>query len=204
MTIFACLVVAARLLFRQFVSAARHLNIEDWMVVAIIPIALPSAAMTIFGLTAHGLAVDIWGLTTSNATAFGYYFYIVQILYVLLITLVKLTLTFFYLRIFAGERIRVLLLATVAYHVACATAFIVGIIFQCTPIRYQWEMYDYMDNPSVQGHCININAAGWAHGALSIASDVWLLAIPLTQVQKLNLHWKKKLAASLMLLTGAM
>lgn len=204
MTTFAGLVLISRLLFRQFFSSTRRLNVEDWIGVAIIPLAVPSAALTIFGLTAHGLGVDIWGLPRTDVITFGHYFYIVQILYILLITLVKLQLTFFYLSIFSGRAIAALLWSTVIFHIAVAMAFIIGIIFQCLPIRFQWEMYDYIHHVSQQGHCININAAGWAHGAISIVSDIWLLGIPLSQVQKLTLHWRKKLAAGLMFLTGAM
>lgn len=50
---------------------------------------------------------------------------------------------------------------------------------------------------------MNINASGWANAAITLASDIWLLAIPLSQIRKLRLDWKKKAGATLMFLTGA-
>ena len=203
MTIVLVCFISVRVVFLQFFTQ-RRLRAADWTVIAAIPLGLATVALTIFGLTAHGLGVDIWGLQASQATAFGRYFYAVQLLYVLLVTLIKLALTLFYLSIFFGRTIVILLWATIAVHIAGAVAFCIGIVFQCTPIRYQWERYNYANNPLVEGHCININAAGWAHAAISVASDIWMLALPLSQLQKLNLHWKKKLGAALMFFTGAM
>lgn len=118
--------------------------------------------------------------------------------------MIKLALTLFYLSIFFGRTIVILLWATIAVHISGAVAFCIGIVFQCTPIRYQWERYNYANNTLVEAHCININAAGWAHAAISVASDIWMLALPLSQLKKLNLHWKKKLGAALMFCTGTM
>jgi hypothetical protein len=204
MTAFTIPIVVLRLLFKQFFSAQRRLNSEDWTIMVAVPLGLPSVALTIFGLTAHGLGKDIWGLKAVEVMDFGRYFYVIQILYIMLLALVKLTLTFFYLNIFTGRIIHRLLWATAAVHIAGAFAFVVGIIFQCTPISHQWEKYNYSNDRSVPGSCIDINAAGWANGAISVVSDLWLLAIPLSQIHKLRLHWKKRLGAALMFMTGAM
>ncbi|KAJ3494223.1 hypothetical protein NLG97_g4219 [Lecanicillium saksenae] len=203
MTGFTVAFVVPRLTYKQFFSARKRLDIEDWTLISALAIGLPTVALTIFGLTAHGMGTDLWGLERANLIAFGRYFYVIQILYILLMAFVKLTLTFFYLNIFFGRAIRALLWGTAVFHVAGAVAFSIGIIFQCLPISYQWEKFNYINNNAVQGHCININAAGWANAAISVASDIWLLAIPLSQIHKLQLHWKKKLGAALMFLTGA-
>ncbi|KAJ3482206.1 hypothetical protein NLG97_g7629 [Lecanicillium saksenae] len=202
MTSVALPVVVTRLVYKQFFSVSKRLNSEDWTIVAAIFLGLPSVALTIFGLTAHGLGVDIWGLSSSDLVSFGRYFYAIQIIYILLMLLVKLTLTFFYLNIFSGRRVRILLWGTVVFHVLAAVSFSVALIFQCMPINYQWEMYNYKSDMSIQGRCLNVNAGAWANSAVSVASDIWLLAIPLSQIYKLRLHWKKKLGAAIMFLTG--
>lgn len=203
MTGCAIVFIFSRLIFKQFFSVRRRFELEDWSLLVAIAIGLPTVAITIFGLTAHGMGTDLWGLERSDLIAFGRFFYVIQILYIVLMAFVKLTLTFFYLNIFFGRGVRILLWGTAIFHVAGATAFSVGIIVQCLPISYQWEKYNYINDNAVQGHCININAAGWANSAISVASDLWLLAIPLSQIHKLKLHWKKKLGAALMFMTGA-
>lgn len=197
-------IVTTRLLYKQFFSVGKRLNSEDWTIVVAILLGVPSVALTIFGLTAHGLGKDLWGLSRSDLVAFGRSFYAIQIIYILLMLLLKLTLTFFYLNIFTGRKVRVLLQGTVAFHVLAAIAFTIALIFQCIPINYQWRKYDFENDTAIQGHCINVNAGAWANSAVSVASDLWLLAIPLSQVYKLQLHWKKKLGAAIMFFTGVM
>lgn len=97
--------------------------------VATIPISLPSVFILIFGLMANGLGVDIWGLTLANVMAFGRFFYVIQLLYVLLLTLIKLTLTFFYRNLFIGQTIYCLLTATIVAHIVIGVAFIRLIVF---------------------------------------------------------------------------
>lgn len=196
--------VGIRLLFKQFCSARQRLESDDWTILSAIPLGLSCIVLTVAGLTAHGLGRDLWGVSHDDLLAFGRYFYVIQIIYIVLMAQIKLTLCFFYLNIFSGPIIRRLLWGTVVFHVLFTVAFVVGIIFQCTPIQYQWEKFDFTDGPLRGGHCININAAGWANGAISVASDFWLLAIPLSQVRRLKLHWKKKASVALMFLTGAM
>ncbi|OAQ95722.1 hypothetical protein LLEC1_02840 [Akanthomyces lecanii] len=195
-------IITARLVYKQFFGITKRLNSEDWTIVVAIFLGLPSVALTIFGLTAHGLGTDLWGLSSADLVAFGRYFYAIQVIYILLMVLVKLTLTFFYLNIFSGHRVRILLWGTVAFHITVALTFGIGLIFQCLPVSYQWNKYNYINDPSVKGHCINVNAGAWANSAVSVSSDIWLLAIPLSQLYKLRLHWKKKLGAAIMLFTG--
>lgn len=204
MTSVALPIVVARLVYKQFFTISKRLNSEDWTIVAAILLGLPSVALTIFGLTAHGLGRDLWGLSSGDLVAFGRSFYAIQIIYILMMLLVKLTLTFFYLNIFSGRRVRLLLWGTVAFHVIGAIAFTIMLIVQCLPVSYQWNKYNYINDTSVEGHCINVNVGAWANSAVSVASDIWLLAIPLSQLYKLNLHWKKKLGAAIMFFTGIM
>ncbi|UNI23871.1 hypothetical protein JDV02_009664 [Purpureocillium takamizusanense] len=195
-------VVSIRLVYKQFFSTNRRLRRDDWMVAATLALGMVSIVTMTFGLTTHGMGQDVWGVSSSAVRTFAVYFYVLEMLYVILIGLVKLTLNFFYLDIFAGRAMRRLLWGTAAFQVAFIFAFLMKVIFQCLPIRYYWEQYDF--ETSVEGACININASAWANAAISVATDFWLLGIPLSQLRKLNLHWKKKVGASLMFLTGTL
>lgn len=197
-------VVGIRLLYKQLFSVKRQLDAEDWMILLAVPIGIASVAITIFGLTAHGLGKDIWGLHPSNVVDFELYSYIMQILYIALMALVKLNTSVFYLNIFSGTIVRRYIWGTIVYHITFLIIFVAGTIFQCTPIGYQWADFGFMESSRPEGNCININAASCANAALNVASDFWLLAIPLTQIKGLRLHWKKKVGVALMFMTGAM
>lgn len=51
---------------------------------------------------------------------------------------------------------------------------------------------------------LNINAIGWANASISIALDVWMLGIPLLQIRRLKLHWKKKISVAMMFFVGTL
>lgn len=112
----------------------------------------------------------------------------------------KLSLLLFYLRIFPSQLMRRLLWGTIIFDVMFGAAFVVTAITQCIPTSYFWTMWDHEH----EGHCININAVGWANAAISIALDFWMLALPLSQIKSLRLHWKKKLAVALMFVVGTL
>lgn len=191
--------VALRLTFKQFFSAQRRLGIDDCIIVLTSLVGIPSVTLLLAGLNAHGLGRDAWTLPPSDVVTFALYFYVTEILYLVLITLVRLALTVFYLEIFSGRRARILLWATVAFHVASGVAFVAKAILQCLPVSYNWTRFD-----NGEGRCVQVFVSSWANAALGVAADLWLLAIPLTQLNKLNLHWKKKIGATLMFLAGTM
>lgn len=196
-------ILCTRLLYKRFFDLKGELDVSDWTILLAMVIALPTVAITIFGLEAHGMGKDIWGISPHDLIAFGLYFYIIQILYVVLMGVVKISLTLFYLAIFPGPTIRRLLWATVGFHFLFTLGFTVGIIFQCVPVSYQQAKYDLTRDPPARARCLDINASGWANAALTLASDIWLLALPISQIHQLKLHWKKRVIVTIMFLTGA-
>uniref|UniRef100_A0A8H7NJ48 CFEM domain-containing protein n=1 Tax=Bionectria ochroleuca TaxID=29856 RepID=A0A8H7NJ48_BIOOC len=77
--------------------------------------------------------------------------------------------------------------------------FVFLTIFQCQPISYFWQKWDGLHD----GTCLDANTIAWANASSGIALDVWILAIPLLQLRKLQLKWKKKIGVVLMFLVGA-
>lgn len=124
-----------------------------------------------------------------------------EILYFVQVPMLKLTLLAFYLRIFPARGLRRLLWATVAVDLAFMVAFVTAAIFQCTPIDFYWNQWW---GDGMEGRCVDINALGWANAAVSIALDGWMLALPLSQLRGLNLHWKKKVGVAMMFCVGTL
>ncbi|KAK2596695.1 hypothetical protein QQS21_006210 [Conoideocrella luteorostrata] len=135
----------------------------------------------------------------SEIVEFARYFFIQQILYIFLMTSIKLSLLCFYLTIFPGKKTRLVLWLTVAMNIMFGIIFTTISVFQCTPVRFYWMQYVQESD----GQCININLTGWLNGAVSVVIDLWMIGIPLFQIKKLELHWKKKVGAAVMFLTGA-
>lgn len=190
-----------RLIYRRFYSRGRKLLLDDWLIVSILILGVPSIIVNVFGLALHGLGQDMWNISFSELVAFHTYFYVMEILYLTLLTLIKITLSLFYLNIFPGCLVRRLLWGTVVFQILFGLSFVLKGVFQCSPPEYYWSRFS---DETSSGYCINIHASGWANASISIAVDLWLIGIPLTQVGKMRLHWKKKVAAAVMFVTGTM
>ncbi|KAJ8113594.1 hypothetical protein OPT61_g4317 [Boeremia exigua] len=172
---------------------------DDVCVMVTTYVGMSNAIIIDRGTIPSGLGQDVWTLDFKAITDFVRWFYIMEVLYFVELTFLKLSLLFFYKRIFPGAQVQKLLWGTIAFNIAFGLAFTFAGIFQCQPISHYWTYWDGVDNG---GKCFDINALAWANAAISIAVDVWMLVIPLLQVRKLNMARKKKIAVSLMFMVG--
>ncbi|KAK7432914.1 hypothetical protein QQZ08_000385 [Neonectria magnoliae] len=191
--------VVIRFGYKIFV-AGLDLGIDDWLVLATLVACIPSAIITVYGTTANGLGKDIWTLPAEEITKVLSFFYIMAWLYFLQSTLVKLSIIAFYMRIFPAREVQRLLWITFILTSLWGTAFVITAVFQCWPIPYFWKQWDGMH----EGSCANVNAISWSNASMSIALDLWILAIPMWQLRSLKLHWKKKAGVALMFCVGTL
>ncbi|CZR62826.1 related to integral membrane protein PTH11 [Phialocephala subalpina] len=194
--ILAAIVVAVRLISRLF--TASEYGLDDLFTAILFVTGIASLILTFRGTVVNGLGKDIWTQSARQITDFLHAFYFMTMLYFAQVVLLKLTLLFFYLRIFPGTGIRRFIWATVIFNVLFGISSVVAVIFACTPINYFWHSWD----GEHKGRCININDLGWANAGLSIAVDLWMLALPMSQLVGLRLHWKKKVGVASMFGVG--
>jgi hypothetical protein len=126
------------------------------------------------------------------------FFYVMASLYFTQLTLLKLTLIFFYIRVFPSKPVQRLLWGTVIFVTLWGLTFVCLAIFQCQPISYFWTHWDGLH----EGHCLDINAITASNAGISIALDLWILGIPLWQLWGLKMHWKKKVGVAVMFCVG--
>ncbi|OHW96998.1 CFEM domain-containing protein [Colletotrichum incanum] len=197
MAVMAAICVLSRFAYKIF-FAGLDIGWDDWFVMATLIAAMPSAVITVHGTTANGLGRDIWTLEPQQITNVLFYFYIMAWLYFLQVTLVKLAIIFFYMRIFPAREVQRVLWATTIFIIVWGFAFVVTAVFQCKPIHYFWTKWDGLH----EGSCADANAVSWSNASISIALDFWMLTIPLWQLRALKLHWKKKVGVALMFIVG--
>jgi len=136
----------------------------------------------------------------------GQAIYASEVIYNISITLTKLSILFFYLRIFgpaAFPTLRRAIFITIGVTVAAGLSFCMTMVFQCTPVDSFWNFLEY-DRREQPSHCIDINACGWAHGAVTFALDLWLMALPMPVLLKLSLPRRKKAEVCLMFAVGGL
>ncbi|KAG6035059.1 hypothetical protein E4U41_006266 [Claviceps citrina] len=199
MGIITILLVIVRLAYKRFWSYRRELAYDDWAILSVLVLGIPCTAVNSIGLTGHGLGRDVWTIPPSTLTLFVEYFFVVEIFYVAEMALIKLSLSLFYLPIFPGTTIHRLLMANCILNAGLGVIFVLIAIFSCTPVSRYWTQY--LDNNST-GYCIDLNLIAWLHSSFNIVLDVLMIALPLSQIKGLNMHWKKKVGVVLMFLMG--
>lgn len=187
----------SRVIYKAVYSIG-ELGWDDYSVIVALIAGVPSVIIIDRGIVPNGLGTDVYTQEFAHITNFVRYLYALEVLYFLQIALIKLTLLFFFLRIFPKPLIRRLLWGTVAFNVICGLAFVIVAIFQCQPISYYWTSWD-RERP---GKCVNINAVAWSNAIISIVLDIWMLALPLYEIFHLQLSWRKKISVAVMFCVG--
>jgi hypothetical protein len=116
------------------------------------------------------------------------------------ITLTKLSLLLFFLRIFPSQRLLKISWALGIFIVVSNFSILVALAFQCVPFEGYWTNWMYKVNPV---KCINQFAALNAAAALGIFHNVAILVLPLPTLWSLNLPWQRKLNLLIMFSVGS-
>jgi glucan phosphoethanolaminetransferase (alkaline phosphatase superfamily) len=191
--------------FQRFATKAFYklpFGLDDLFIGLSMLFAIPCIVINSYGLIPNGMGRDIWTVKPEQITNFGRNFFFMAILYFTLQTVLKLAMIFFYLRIFPTRGVRRALWATVIVNCLFGVVYILIAIFQCKPISYFWTKWEHTSEH--QGTCLDINSVTWSSASINIALDVWILSIPLSQLKKMNLDWKKKIGVGIMFGVGTL
>ncbi|KAH7072594.1 hypothetical protein FB567DRAFT_538441 [Paraphoma chrysanthemicola] len=152
-----------------------------------------------YKMTFTGLGQDLWKVSFPDITYTLYLFWISECTYFALITFVKLQFLLFYLQIFPDPRFRRIVSCVIAFSLASMVAFILSCIFLCSPISLAWTQWDGEHT----GKCNDNNALSYANASISILLDLVALYLPIPQIWRLQLSYKKKIGVLLMFGVGA-
>ncbi|KAJ5943472.1 hypothetical protein N7516_003640 [Penicillium verrucosum] len=195
MSIFIVLIILR--MITRLVVAKLEVGLDDWATILLGCLAVPVNTDSIL-LGKAGLGRDIWTLKFDNITRILYLFYIQELLYITCVSLVKIGFLLFYLRIFPTDRIRRIIKISCIVTVCYWLGFLFAFAFQCSPVRYNWTMWD----GEHQGTCVNTNAMVVTAAALNIVLDVWIIALPIPKVLKLQASITTKIQVLLMFSIG--
>ncbi|KAF6801207.1 CFEM domain-containing protein [Colletotrichum sojae] len=145
-----------------------------------------------------GLGKDIWTLQPDTITEFLKNMFVTQIFYISSLCLIKASIIFFYLRIFPSARFRLVLWATQGFNTSITVLYLILTFTQCDPLPLYWTDWDGQQ----AGACRDFNKLVLTHVGFNMFLDVWMLALPLTQLYKLNIRLRKKIGVILMFSVG--
>ncbi|KAI0854592.1 hypothetical protein F4860DRAFT_522985 [Xylaria cubensis] len=147
-----------------------------------------------FWVSNVSLGLDDYWLTL------GVLLYVAEVVYFPAEMFTQLSILAFYRRVFAKsssvtQKGSIIMMVVV---VLFGIANTLAIIFQCTPIPFFWSGW----SGEVRGSCININLFSWIRAAVEIAVDIAILSLPLRDISKLQLSWRKKAQVLLVFVLG--
>ncbi|KAL2817986.1 hypothetical protein BDW59DRAFT_165692 [Aspergillus cavernicola] len=195
LTVLATVAVALRMITRVKVQKI-NFAADDWFIVASLIPTYGILACTIVGGT-YGLGKHVWivpidDITRVNQTHFAY-----VLIYVWAIPLIKLSIIFFYRRIFGMTSIMYLCaFLTLGYFVACTIAFTAC----CRPPSYYWTQFA---DPA-GGHCVyDLYPFYIGNAAANVFTDLLILVVPIPLVWKLQMRRIQKILISGIFLLGS-
>lgn len=109
-----------------------------------------------------------------------------QLLYMPLITFIKVSILLFFLRIFsANKTVRWgawggIIIISLAYLVLFFRT-----VFICQPIQKAWS-------PATPGHCVKRGVIPYTAGGINVISDIYILLLPIPCIYGLNLKRSRK------------
>lgn len=197
-TAIACLaltvfIVALRCISRFSVSS--RLWWDDWTTLLATAFLVGICSVKIVG-SDLGFGLHYWNVDPTRAPEIFQLFYSAQMIYILIQVTAKVSILTLFWRIFTARWFRISVWCCVTFLVSHGLLFLLLVTFQCIPVYAIWDR-------SVSAKCLNITAIGWAGAIFSILEDLVILALPVPEVLKLQLTFRKKVAVCLMFGIGS-
>lgn len=143
----------------------------------------------------------MWDIAFSNIYRSLKFFWIADQFYTALISLTKLSMTFFFLRIFGHSRsFRRLAYPVIGGNVVIFITFQFAVAFQCRPVSAFWTYW--AGEMEGQYYCFSLYSCALGQAVVSIAMDVIMISLPLHETMKVQLSTRKKFGVALIFTMG--
>jgi hypothetical protein len=144
-----------------------------------------AVAVTIGLETRYGLGRHFWTMPPENSAPYLKVFYASIVIYNLATPLVKISLLLMYKRIFASPTMQRVCFFALIFMVGYAISFPLALALSCIPVPKFWDQ-------SIPGRCIEQHLADPIMGAVNIATDIFLLCLPMPAIKSLQLPRRQK------------
>ncbi|KAJ5496504.1 hypothetical protein N7463_008491 [Penicillium fimorum] len=151
-----------------------------------------------FFMIGSGMGKDVWTLTETQITTTAKYIWVTQVWYIPAIILTKVAIVCFFMSIFPGPKFRLLCQGTIVHCFLFMISTFTASILSCIPVEEAWSSWKGESNAL----CYNNNAFWWAHSGINIATDLWVIGLPIPMLFGLQLKTRKKVYLVLMFSIG--
>lgn len=112
----------------------------------------------------------------------------------------KLSVLFFYRRIFAVPAFRLINNVFIGITVAWTLAITFALAFQCYPVHYFWDLFE----SEYSAYCVEVTALYLAVAISDLVLDILIFLLPVPHLWTLNMPLNRKLAVGGIFMLGSM
>ncbi|CAK7216614.1 hypothetical protein SBRCBS47491_002887 [Sporothrix bragantina] len=191
----ALLVVIARVAGRL---SSRQFGLDDWLIVIAMVFSLIQTVISFILIKVNFIGIHLSQIPKQHDPTAGLIWnFAVEFLYNPILALAKSSVLIFLLRLFGQKNgIRRLILWLNAINLAQMVGIFVALIFQCTPIAFNW------DRTIPGGHCVDQRLLFVSTSAFNIFTDLVVLGLPLYILADLKIRRRTKIGLIFIFLLG--
>ncbi|KAA8643374.1 CFEM domain-containing protein [Aspergillus tanneri] len=171
---------------------------DDYTIIGAYVIGVALYVLNIYMIRC-GFGQDIWEIPFPTITQFYKYFEAFAVMYKIQISLAKISVCLFLLRIFQSRTFRYLAHALICLNAAIGITWAFVDSLRCIPTHLLWDGWKN-EEPE---QCINFIVAILVNCLVNIIVDAALILLPVYEVSKLQLPLRKKIAVGLMFVMGS-
>ncbi|TLD14587.1 hypothetical protein PspLS_11006 [Pyricularia sp. CBS 133598] len=198
--VLAVCAVVARFICRFY--ARNAFLSDDWAILVALAFVAGAVGLTIAGAS-RGAGSHVWALTIDQIQQIYQVLYIYTFIYGGACGSVKLSILFFYMRVFGTRDLVTSRLFKAAIYMGICLSLLYPITIWvtmgnvCKPVTHFWTQFT-----GTPGTCIDINTFFLALAIINMLIDFYVLLIPIPQILALNMSTRKKGAVLGLMLIG--
>ncbi|RAH81987.1 integral membrane protein [Aspergillus japonicus CBS 114.51] len=147
----------------------------------------------------YGFGQNIWDVPFDDITNFYKHFEALAMVYKTQISLAKISVLLFLLRIFQSRVFRTFAYIMIGVNASIGITFALVDLLRCTPVHLDWDGWA---TNYAGGTCIDFIDAILVHCIVNIVADVIIVILPVYEVSKLQLPTGKKITVGMMFMMG--
>ncbi|RHZ61812.1 uncharacterized protein CDV56_107452 [Aspergillus thermomutatus] len=171
---------------------------DDYTIIAAYVLAVAIFAINITMIQV-GFGKNMWDvIPMDNITDVYKRFFGFVVLYKTQISLAKISVCLFLLRIFQSPAFRYTTYTIIGLNAAIGVTWVLVDSLRCNPVHLAWDGWTGEE----PGKCIDFTSATFANAFVNIAVDTVMVLMPVYEIVKLNLSGRKKLGVGVMFAMG--
>ncbi|KAI1095501.1 hypothetical protein F5B19DRAFT_439760 [Rostrohypoxylon terebratum] len=190
-------IIAVILRFKCRSLARANIGPDDWLILAALPVAVADAVVVAYS-TKDGLGRHQQLVSKPALREGGEIFFTIQILWAISSSLVKLSILFFYQRVFGILRyVRFIAWFLIALVIIWMIGVTIAHALECTPIAKSWDV-------SLPGHCLDTVSLYMVGSISDVVMDFLILILPLPAIARLQMPMSRKIELVLIFALGGL